>query len=472
MSIGPQRPLKSSSGTTDPRLDNLLSEMPVNELFYKNSSDQMTGSGFVVPDMKLPSVLIGTDSSSNFKPFTFSPLAQQIIASNSEQMIRGMLGIEIPENVSQLTNDAGYITLSQVPSQTPQVNTDWNSTSGVSQLLNKPTLFSGAYSDLTGKPVLFSGNYADLTGKPSLFDGTYASLTGKPTSFVPSAHTHIISDVTGLQTTLDSKVSVGSNIPYSVLTGTPVIPAAQVQSDWNQSNTSALDFIKNKPTIPSVNYPVTSVNTKTGAVVLTNTDVGAAATVHTHSIADVTGLQASLDSKATASSLSGYVTTSSLSTTLTGYATLSSLISGLAGKYNTPTGTTTQYVRGDGTLATFPTIPTVPTNVGAFTNDSGYLTSAVLAGYRKVETFLGTSDASGNVTITFANTYATPPDVQPQIIGGTFNQSVRVVSVSTTGCVVQAAQRNLVTLLSIEVLLGATVNLVGASVTVQVTSRS
>ena len=31
----------------------------------------------------------------------------------------------------------------------------------------------------------------------------------------------------------------------------PTIPDAQIQSDWNQSNTSAKDFIKNKPTIPS-----------------------------------------------------------------------------------------------------------------------------------------------------------------------------------------------------------------------------
>jgi nitrogen fixation protein len=32
----------------------------------------------------------------------------------------------------------------------------------------------------------------------------------------------------------------------------PTIPAAQIQSDWTQANTSALDFIKNKPTIPSI----------------------------------------------------------------------------------------------------------------------------------------------------------------------------------------------------------------------------
>ncbi len=31
----------------------------------------------------------------------------------------------------------------------------------------------------------------------------------------------------------------------------PTIPAAQVQSDWGQTTTSAVDFIKNKPTIPS-----------------------------------------------------------------------------------------------------------------------------------------------------------------------------------------------------------------------------
>lgn len=353
-----------------------------------------------------------TDSSGNFTPSLCMPAGVAWLGYTTVDQQKAHLAyatVATTGSYSDLTD--------KPPIPTAQVNSDWNSTSGVSQVLNKPALFSGAYADLIGKPTLFSGNYADLSGKPT-------------------------------------------------------IPAAQIQSDWNQTNTASLDFIKNKPAIPSVNYPVTSVNTKTGAVVLTNTDVGAAATSHTHVIADVTGLQTSLDSKATTTSLSAYVTNSSLTTTLTGYVTNSALTNGLSGKYNTPTGTTLQYIRGDGSVATFPTIPTVPTNVSVFTNDSGYITNATLAGYRKVETFLGTTDATGNLTITFANTYSTPPDVQPQIIGGTFNQSVRVVSVSNTGCVVQAAQRNLVTLLSVEVLLGATANLVGASVTVQITPRS
>jgi len=77
-----------------------------------------------------------------------------------------------------------------------QINCDWNSNSGVSQLLNKPSLFSGNYNDLINKPIIpssqvqtdwnsvsglgvllnkpnfatiaTSGNYNDLTNKPSI----------------------------------------------------------------------------------------------------------------------------------------------------------------------------------------------------------------------------------------------------------------------------------------------------------------
>ena len=45
-----------------------------------------------------------------------------------------------------------------------QVNADWNATSGVSQILNKPTLFSGDYNDLTNKPdIPAAANNATIT---------------------------------------------------------------------------------------------------------------------------------------------------------------------------------------------------------------------------------------------------------------------------------------------------------------------
>jgi len=70
-----------------------------------------------------------------------------------------------------------------------QVNSDWNATSGIAQISNKPTLAT----------VATTGQYSDLSGLPS-------------------------------------------------------IPSAQIQSDWNVSNTSSIDFIKNKPTIFSGAY--------------------------------------------------------------------------------------------------------------------------------------------------------------------------------------------------------------------------
>lgn len=38
---------------------------------------------------------------------------------------------------------------------------------------------------------------------------------------------------------------------YADLTGKPTIPAAQIQSDWTQASTGALDYIKNKPSLTS-----------------------------------------------------------------------------------------------------------------------------------------------------------------------------------------------------------------------------
>lgn len=294
------------------------------------------------------------------------------------------------------------------------------------------------------------------------------------------------------------------------------VPAGQIQSDWSQAGTSALDYIKNKPTIPtntnqltngngfitSSGAPVQSVNGQTGAVVLTipaaqvNTDWnsvgGVSQLLNKPTLATVatSGSYTDLSNKPTIPSAqvnSDWTSVSGVSQILNKPVLFSGAYSDLTGKPTLFDGTWTS-LTGKPTTFTpsahnqaWSTITSTPTTLAGYgitdayplsSNPAGYLTSVSLAGLRKTETFLGTTDVSGNLTITFANTYATAPDVQPQIIGGTFNQMVRVVSVSTTGCVVQAAQRNLVTLLAIEVLLGATVNLVGASVTVQVTARA
>ena len=85
----------------------------------------------------------------------------------------------IPTATSDLTNDSGFITIGDVPAQ---VNSDWNSVSGVSEILNKPTLAivatSGDYNDLLNLPTIpaaqvnsdwnATSGVAEILNKPSL----------------------------------------------------------------------------------------------------------------------------------------------------------------------------------------------------------------------------------------------------------------------------------------------------------------
>jgi hypothetical protein len=76
----------------------------------------------------------------------------------------------IPTATSELTNDSGFITIGDVPAQ---VNSDWNSTSGASEILNKPTLTNGTVTSVgltmpsafsvANSPITSSGNIA-VTG--------------------------------------------------------------------------------------------------------------------------------------------------------------------------------------------------------------------------------------------------------------------------------------------------------------------
>ena len=80
--------------------------------------------------------------------------------------------------------------------------------------------------------VATTGSYNDLLNQPALFSGAYADLSG-----------------------------------------TPTIPSAQIQSDWNQASNVALDFIKNKPTIPSAYTLPTATTSVLGGVKVDGTTI-------------------------------------------------------------------------------------------------------------------------------------------------------------------------------------------------------
>ena len=135
-----------------------------------------------------------------------------------------------------------------------QVQTDWNASSGLGQLLNKPSLFSGAYADLSGKPSLFSGAYADLSGTPSLFSGAYADLSGKPSLF-SGAYT----DLSGTPTLAATIAAVSHKFLTSYTSSTGAFTAAQpaytdisgTPSLAAVATTGAYSDLSGKPSIPT-----------------------------------------------------------------------------------------------------------------------------------------------------------------------------------------------------------------------------
>jgi hypothetical protein len=166
----------------------------------------------------------------------------------------------VPTGVSAFTNDAGYIEgsslatvatsgnyadLSGKPTIAGQVNSDWNAISGMAEILNKPTLAA----------VATSGAYSDLSGKPTLAtvatSGSYTDLSSKPS--IPAAQVNSDwSAVSGVAQILNKPTlaTVATSGSYNDLGSKPSIPAAQVNSDWNAS--SGVAQLLNKPTLATV----------------------------------------------------------------------------------------------------------------------------------------------------------------------------------------------------------------------------
>lgn len=136
-----------------------------------------------------------------------------------------------------------------------------------------------AQTQVTGLSTTFSGKL-DVTARGVANGVASLDATGKlPNAQLPS-HTHVISDVTNLQTSLDAKMSIGNAVTsVAGRIGAVTLSKSDVglsnidnTSDLNKpistATQAALDLKVNTSTA------VTSVASRTGAVVLTKSDVG------------------------------------------------------------------------------------------------------------------------------------------------------------------------------------------------------
>lgn len=137
-------------------------------------------------------------------------------------------GLTNTPTLATVATSGAYADLSGKPViPAAQVNSDWNASSGITQIVNKPSLAA----------VATSGNYGDLTARPS----------------IPAAQVNSDWNATSGITQIQNKptlATVATSGNYTDLAGKPTIPAAQVNSDWNALSGSAQ--ILNKPSLATV----------------------------------------------------------------------------------------------------------------------------------------------------------------------------------------------------------------------------
>lgn len=217
-------------------------------------------------------------------------------------------------NLATVATSGDYNDLQNRPSiPAAQVNSDWDAQSGVSQILNKPNLATvattGDYADLQNKPSIpaaqvqsdwtesNSMSKAYIQHKPDLSvyaqsanlasvatTGDYDDLQNKPS--IPAAQVQSNwneSDNTSKAFILNkpdlsvyaqssSLAAVATSGDYDDLQNKPTIPAAQIQADWNESDNTSKAYIQNKPTIPAAvtvdqTYNASSSNPQSGTAV-------------------------------------------------------------------------------------------------------------------------------------------------------------------------------------------------------------
>lgn len=193
----------------------------------------------------------------------------------------------IPSKTSDLTNDSGFITdytetdpvftASPAHGITSQDITNWNGKSD----------FSGSYNDLTNKPTIPTKT-SDLTN-----DSGYITTETEPAFNASPAHGITSSDITNWNaksdfsgsyndltdkptvgaTDGDTTLAFGQRSSIATVNGVDIhvtMPNAQSfsqeQADWNQTDNTQVDFIKNKPTIPVVPTNVSAFTNDAGYI--------------------------------------------------------------------------------------------------------------------------------------------------------------------------------------------------------------
>ena len=224
------------------------------------------------------------------------------------------------------------------------------------------------------------GNYLTANGytTKAYVDGQVATVIS---TIEKGSIATVITNTNSLITSTNAIVNALGNLTWDNINNKPTIPAAQVQSDWNQTNNTSLDYIKNKPTIPAAQVQ-SDWNSVSGlGRILNKPTLATSATTDTTNAANITS--GTLPS----ARLSGSYTGITAVGTLTAGSIPSSLITGLSSSATTDTSNASNI--SSGTLANARTTATALNTASAIVarDASGNFTAGTI-----------TANLTGNVT--------------------------------------------------------------------------
>lgn len=240
---------------------------------------------------------------------------------------------------------------------TPSVPGTGGSPDTLGSITIDQSLLTPAWANVTGKPsfslVATSGDYNDLSNKPSI----PASQVNSDWSSVSRASQILNKPTLGSAAAQPS--SAFASAAQGALANTALQPGA---------NNSTLT--NNSGYVTALTAPVTSVNSLTGAVTLTKASIALGNVDNTTDLGKPisTATQTALNTKEPTiptGSISQFYR-GDKSWTSPSIGDVTGLTAALATKFNTPSGTAAQYVRGDGSLQAFPAnLPFAPVVVTA-----------------------------------------------------------------------------------------------------------
>ena len=221
------------------------------------------------------------DGTKTYKQLAFSDeVLRNLITSKADKTA-------IPTKTSALTNDSGFITSSSNISGSAGSAAKWSSARDLTignktQSIDGSANVSYSLSDIGAAATSHTHTIANVTDLQTTLDGKASS-----------SHTHTIANVTNLQTTLDGKqatvTGAATTITSSDLTANRALIADSsgkvAVSDVTSTELGYLDGvtsnIQTQLNKKLESAPVTSVNSKTGAVTISASDISAVPTSRT-----------------------------------------------------------------------------------------------------------------------------------------------------------------------------------------------